>query len=87
MPWRRAGKGVESGTLDLGTQMKFQEFRSSGVQEFRSSGVQEFRSSGVQEFRSSGVQEFRVVRAGKLQEKAAFLTRIWLNLALSVAGS
>jgi hypothetical protein len=64
-----------------------QEFRSSGVQEFRSSGVQEFRSSGVQEFRSSGVQEFRVGRAGKLQEKAVFLTGIWLNLALSVAGS
>jgi hypothetical protein len=24
MPWRRAGEGVESGTLDLGTQMKFE---------------------------------------------------------------
>jgi hypothetical protein len=49
MPWRRAGKDPESGTVDLETQMK-----SLGVQEFRSSGVQEFRSSGVQEFRSSG---------------------------------
>jgi hypothetical protein len=32
-------------------------------------------------------QEFRVGRAAKLQEKAAFLTRIRMNIAMSVAGS
>jgi hypothetical protein len=58
--------------------------RSSGVQEFRSSGVQEFRSSGVQEFRSSGVQGGT---GPKIARKSSFLTRIWMNLALSFAGS